>query len=86
MFETCGSLLELNKERQQLIRSGAQPMEINAAYNRAKKQLLEETPSYRKIPHYTGEAASVGVYAPFPILKGQGNPNEIIVTPDGVLL
>ena len=36
VFETCGSLEELNKERQRLMRSGGNPMEVNAAYNRAK--------------------------------------------------
>lgn len=86
MFETCGSLAELNRERQHLMRSGANAMEVNAAYNRAKKRLLEETPSYRKIPTYTGEADSVGVFMPFPMLSGKGRPNEIIITPEGVLL
>ena len=78
MFETCGSLEELNKERQRLMRSGA--------YNRAKRCLLEEVPTYRKIPTYTGTAGSVGVFTPFPMLSGTGRPNEIIITPEGVLL
>lgn len=86
MFETCGSLEELNKERQWRIRSGACAMEVNAAYNRAKKQLLEDTPSYRKIPSYTGETGNVGVFMPLPMLSGKGKPNEIIITPEGVLL
>lgn len=86
MFETCGSLEELNKERQLRMRSGENAMEVNAAYNRAKKQLLEDTPSYRKIPSYTGEVGSVGVFMPLPMLSGKGNPNEIIITPEGVLL
>ncbi len=86
VFETCGSLEELNKERQRLMRSGGNPMEVNAAYNRAKRCLLEEVPTYRKIPTYTGTAGSVGVFTPFPMLSGTGRPNEIIITPEGVLL
>lgn len=86
MFETCGSLEELNKERQRLMRSGGNPMEVNAAYNRAKRCLLEEVPTYRKIPTYAGIAGSVGVFTPFPMLSGTGHPNEIIITPEGVLL
>lgn len=86
MFETCGSLEELNKERQLRIRSGVNAMEVNAAYNRAKKLLLEDTPSYRKIPSYAGEAGNVGVFMPLPMLSGRGKPNEIIITPEGVLL
>ena len=86
MFETCGSLEELNKERQRLMRAGAAPMEVNAAYNKAKRRLLEEAPSFRKIPTYTGEAGSIGVFMALPILKGQGKPNEIVITPEGVLL
>lgn len=86
MFETCGSLEELNKERQRRMHSGTDAMEVNAAYNRAKKRLLEDTPSYRKIPCYTGEIGSVGVFMPLPMLSGKGKPNEIIITPEGVLL
>lgn len=86
MFETCGSLEELNRERQRLIREGSQPLDVNAAYNRAKRQLLEEMPSYRKIPSYTGEAGSIGVFAPFPFVSGKGRPDEIVITPEGVLL
>lgn len=86
MFETCGSLEELNKERQRLMHDGCNPMDVNAAYNRAKRCLLEEVPSYRKIPTYTGTVGSVGVFTPFPMLYGTGRPNEIIITPEGVLL
>lgn len=86
MFETCGSLEELSRERRRLMRSGGNPTEVNAAYNHTKKCLLEEVPTYRKIPTYTGAAGSVGVSTPFPILSGTGRPNEIIITPEGVLL
>lgn len=86
MFETCSTLSDLNEERQRLTRSGAPLMEVNAAYNKAKRRLLEDTPSYRKIPTYTGVADCVGMFTPFPFLKGRGAPNEIVITPEGVLL
>lgn len=86
MFETCSSLEELNRERQRLIRSGAEPMKVNAAYNRSKKRMLDEAPSYRKIPTYTGVARSDGVYTPFPFIAGRCQQNEIIITEEGVLL
>lgn len=86
MFEVCSSLAELNRERQRLVQEGVPPLEVNAAYNRMRKRLMEETPSFRKIPTYTGQAATVGVFLPLPILEGRGKPNEIIVTAEGVLL
>lgn len=86
MFETCSTLSDLNEERQRLARSGVPLMEVNAAYNKAKRRLLEDTPSYRKIPTYMGAANSVNMFTPFPFLKGQGAPNEIVITPEGVLL
>lgn len=86
MFDICSSLAELNRERQRLVREGVPPQEVNAAYNRARRRLMEETPAYRKIPIYTGTAGNVGTFLPFPILSGKGKPNEIIVTPEGVLL
>lgn len=33
-----------------------------------------------------GVANSVSMFTPFPFLKGQGAPNEIVITPEGVLL
>ena len=45
MFETCSTLSDLNEERQRLARSGVPLMEVNAAYNKAKRRLLEDTPS-----------------------------------------
>lgn len=86
MFDSCRTLEELNRERQVCMRSGAQPLEVNSAYNKAKRRLLEDTPTYRKIPSYTGVAESIEAFTPFPILSGKGRPNEIIVTPEGVLL
>ena len=86
MFESCSSLSVLNVERLRLARSGVPLMEVNAAYTKAKRRLLEDTPSYRKIPTYTGIANSVSMFTPFPFLKGQGAPNEIVITPEGVLL
>lgn len=50
MFETCSTLSDLNEERQRLARSGVPLMEVNAAYNKAKRRLLEDTPSYGKYP------------------------------------
>lgn len=86
MFETCGTLGDLNKERQSRIRSGASQMEVNHAYNQAKARLLEETPLYRTIPFYKGDEPIVPLYVPFSILPDRGLSNEIVITPEGVLL
>lgn len=86
MFETCASLEDLNRERQRLVQSGVSPMTVNRAYNRAKKELLDTMPAFRHIPRYTGKAAGTPTYCALPILPGKGNPNEIVITPEGVLL
>lgn len=88
MFEECSTLAELSKTRQSLVRSGADLMEVNAAYNKAKKRLMEETPSFRKVPTYSKQedGDKAPVFFAFPILRGQGKPNEIILTSEGVLL
>lgn len=86
MFEHCSTLGALNQERQALIRSGADTMEVNSAYNRAKKLLVEQAPVFRTIPTYSGEGEECRGFVSFPFLKGKGAPNEIVITPGGVLL
>lgn len=86
MFEQCNSLGELNKERQSLIRSGHSVAEVNSAYNKVRKSLMEAVPTFRKIPTYTAVVSEPPVYVALPIIAGQGLPNEIVLTAAGVLL
>lgn len=87
MFEHCNTLAELNGERQRLVRVGESVAKVNAAYNRAKKELLDAVPSYRHIPTYIYcDKTEASHYVALPFLKQKGKPNEIIITMEGVIL
>jgi len=66
--------------------AGTPPMEINSAYNKAKRELMDATPSFRTIPTFGATPREPQYFVPFPILNQRGNPNEIIVLEEGVIL
>ena len=86
MFSGCNTLSDINMRRQELIRGGKDPKEVNAAYNKAKKQLLDVRPTFRKIPTYTCKIPEPRLFTPIPFTKQPCGVAEIIVTKEGVTL
>lgn len=86
MFENCKDLAELNQQRQHLMRSGVPPIEVNSAYNKAKRELLQKAQQYRRIPTFSDSGGKAELHYALPILSVDGRRNEIVITERGVIL
>lgn len=86
MFSTCGSLAELNAMRQRLIKDGVSVKDVNSAYNKAKKTIMDAVPTFRKIPTFTGETITPRTFVALPIISMGGKLNEIHITEEGARL
>lgn len=79
MFEDVKRLSDLNAERKRLVMAGHPVTEVNAAYNKARRALMETTPKVRRPPTFTGEAAPRTTYTPCPLSMGKVPKNVIQV-------
>ena len=86
MFENCKDLAELNQQRQHLMRSRVPPIEVNSAYNKAKRELLQKAQQYRRIPTFSDSGCKAELHYALPILSVDGRRNEIVITERGVIL
>lgn len=85
MFENCTTLEQLNAKRRELVQSGTPVTEVNAAYNKARQQLMSAKPTYRKVASYTaGAIPTPRGYVAHAIKEGMAKKNELIMG-DGVI-
>ena len=86
MFDDCTTLEQLNLRRRELIQNGTDIASVNAAYNKAKKFIIEAKPVFRRPPKFTAEAEVPRSYAPFTIRNGGVKKNEIKIEDDAVYI
>ena len=84
MFEGCKTLAELNARRKDLVMQGHKMSTVNAHYNHARKELMAQQVTFRKIPFFSDLVESVpATVLPMPI-KLKMVPQNTIIVKDGV--
>lgn len=84
MFEQCTTLEKLNARRRELVQKGMSVATVNAAYNKARKELMDAKPEFRRVATYTAVPATPRGYVAHPIKEGVAKKNELIMG-DGVI-
>ena len=84
MFTGCVTLEQINLKRKELIAAGQDIAQVNAAYNRAKKSIIESRPTFRRPPKFTATPAQPKEYAPFNLKRGEVPKNTIRITADAI--
>lgn len=85
MFSNCKTLSDLNARRRDLVSSGTPVASVNAAYNKAKKELLDARPEFRKVISYTSEAPKPMAYFAYPLKEG-GPSNELTIAENFIFI
>lgn len=84
MFENCTTLSQLNQERVSLVSVGVPLVQVNNAYNEAKKKLTAST-LYTKVTNSKIEVPDYGpLYASLLYKGASPKPGAIMVTKEGV--
>ena len=84
MFQGCNTLEQLNARRRELVQSGKPVAEVNAAYNKARKDVMSATPDYKQVVTFTFVPATPRGYFAYPLKEGAAKKNELIIG-DGVI-
>ena len=84
MFENCNTLEQLNARRRELVQGGTPVTTVNAAYNKARKELMDAKPVFRHVATYFAKPATPRGYVAHPIKEGFAEKNELIMG-DGVI-
>lgn len=88
MFTGCSNLLELNDRRRQLIASSPKEVAaINAAYNKARQDLVARKPTYRRPPSFSCQTPDTPKgYVPMAVSLGHVPKNTLVVKGNQVLI
>lgn len=86
MFENCTTIMELNQERTRLRSQGYSIMEINGAYNRARRNLMGRSSAYKQIDIQRYSPEQLPPYSPAAYLGNAKNSMTLRVEPNGVYL
>lgn len=84
MFEKCTTLEQLNARRHELVKQGTPVATVNAAYNKARRELMDARPAYRRVASFTAEPTTPRGFVAHPIKDGVAAKNELILG-DGVI-
>ena len=86
MYSGVDSLTALNAKRKELIASGAPIAEVNAAYNNARKKLMDSTPTFRRPPKFTGVGREPINYSAYSLVPNKVPANELHITDKEVFI
>lgn len=86
MFEGCTTLTQLSNRRRELIQGGTPVQEVNAAYNRAKRALVNAKPEFRRPPTFSGEPTTQKSYMPYKLFNTDVPKNVLRITDEGIYL
>ena len=86
MFSGCNTLQELNARRRELQAQGKSAVEVNSAYNKARKELMmASTPDYRVLTKEPCIVPAKQVYGTY-VHNGACAANEIAVIGEEVYI
>lgn len=86
MFSECNTLQELNMRRRELQAQGRPAVEVNSAYNKARKELvMASTPDYRVLAKEPCVVPDKQIYGTY-VHSGACAANEIAVIGEEVYI
>lgn len=88
MFQSCKDLASLNEQRRTLIsQQPSNAAAINAAYNKAKSELISQRPSFRRPPSFTAPMPeTLRGFVPYKLILGEVPKNTLVCNGTTVMM
>lgn len=88
MFQSCEDLASLNERRRNLIsKNPGDAASINAAYNKAKSELMSRRPTFRRPPSFTSAMPeTLKGFVPYKLVLGEVPKNTLVLCGTTVMM